>query len=73
MQDCENCADRLIPENQFAWDLIMEMSPGLFDAFGGVRYEAIEHVFNLYEIPFFQRRELFQKVAVYIEAVREGE
>lgn len=71
-QDCDTCKiARLVPANNDAWFLITQAAPVLFNGTGGADFAAIHGIMDLYEIPAWRRRELFDKFLVYIQEVRE--
>jgi len=63
---------RLLPENDFAWSLIDQISYGLIlrqgtnkFVFWNVNYEAIFGLFDLYDLPNWEKRELLNKITAY--------
>lgn len=68
-QDCENCRhERLLPENNLAWEIIMSLEPGIIDGWGRVNFEGIEHGLNRFEITApWERREIAAKINAYIK------
>ena len=51
--------------------MIGEISPWLFDGWGGAQYEAVAGMFDLYEMQNWRRREMLKKITAYVEAVQE--
>ncbi len=61
----------LAPENKRFWELFTRIMPGLFDGFGGVQYQAITEVLDLFGVPAGQRVIIHDKCLLMIKIWRE--
>lgn len=62
---------RLNSNNSRFQSLLDRLLPGLFNGFGGIDYQAIEFIFNLFEIEPGQRAIAFDKVLAIASVIRE--
>ena len=60
-----------MPENQPFWFLFMRMLPGITDAYGAFKFEAIKYVMDEYQVEAGQRPIIHEKCLSVMSAIRE--
>ncbi len=60
-----------MPGNVFAWKILAEMDPGLFDSGLAVNVDLIRFTFDLWEVERDRQFALFAKVMIYVQACKD--
>jgi len=60
-----------MPGNVFAWRLLAEMDPGLFDSGLALNVDLIRFTFDLWEVERDRQFALFSKIMIYVGASKD--